>query len=160
MSSDIQPFLTYVRSEYLYALKEGFGYFTPATVFAISSYANDKLKFQILADDKTMFNDIPSCALVNSKEAPKLEDDGFENCPDEYIAVIQHEHLLNINVCGIWKRDHSFWQKGIYILTVEWPKAKQQVHLVELENGNYVFWSNKYMTWGNDIPEKLPIYPI
>ena len=149
MSSSVPPFLTYVRSEYLYALKEGFGYFTPATVFAISSYLNDKLQFHIIVNDTTMFSNIPVCALSNSKDAPKLSENNciFENCPDDLITIIQYEYLQEINVCGVWKKDNSFWQKGIYILTVEWPKAKKQNHLIELDDGNYIFCSNEQITW-------------
>lgn len=158
--SDIRPFLTYVRSEFLYSLKEGFGYFTPATVFSVSSYAGDTLKFQVIADDQILFPNVPVCALSNSKSAPKLleEDCIYGPCPDDDIVVIQHEYLLAVGDCGVWNRDSSFMQKGTYMFTVEWTKVKQQYHLIELEDGNYILWSNEKITWGAEIPDKMPEY--
>ena len=158
--SNISPFLTYVRSEYLYDLKEGFGYFTPATVFAISSCANEQLKMQLIANDKTMFSHVPVCALANSKAAPKLPDEEcvFDVCSDNAATTTQYDYLIAIEHCGVWKKDGSFWQKGIYLFTVEWQKTKQQLHFIELEDGNYIFWANERITWGDEIPEELPKY--
>jgi|ERR1700722_20040193 len=157
-SVDINPFLTYVRSEYLYALKEGQGYFSPATVFAVSSYPNENLKFQILVDDKTHVGNIQTCALANSKTAPKIaeEDCVYTSCPDEFIVVNQYEYLSTLAICGVWKRDNSFWQNGTYIFSVEWPKTKMVLHLIELEDGNYSLWPSEKLTWGE--VEELPKY--
>lgn len=160
MANDIPPFLAYVRSEYLYSLEEGFGYFTPATVFAVSSYPNETLKLQLIADDKVMFPNVPVCALANSRTAPKIEEEDcvFDVCPDENITIAQYDYLTTVEHCALWKKDGSFWQKGIYLFSVEWPKTKSQFHFIELEDGNYSFWSNERMTWGEDIPEKIPEY--
>jgi hypothetical protein len=158
--SDIVPFLTYVRSEYLYSLKEGFGYFSPATVFAVSSCANETLKMQLIADDKVMFPHVPVCALANSKTAPKLTEEEcvYAVCPDDVVLATQYEYLTTVESCGVWKKDSTFWQRGIYLFTVEWPKTKHQLHFIELEDGNYIFWANEKITWGDEVPEKLPEY--
>jgi len=158
--SDIPAFLTYVRSEYLYSLKEGFGYFAPATVFAISSHAHETLKLHLIVDDKLMFSNIPLCALANSKTAPKLEEDEciYDLCPDDVAVVIQYEYLMALENCAVWKKDGSLWQKGIYLFSVEWPKLKHQLHFIELEDGNYTLWSNERITWGEGVPEELPTY--
>ena|ERR1700743_1603831 len=160
MSCDIPVFLTYVRSEYLYALIEGFGYFTPATVFAISNIPNETPKLHIIVDDKVMFSNIPICALSNSKTAPKLaeEDCVFGLCPDDAMTVSRFEYLSAIEHCAIWKKEGNFWQKGIYLFTVEWAKSKLQFHFLELEDGNYCLWSNERITWGEEIPEVFPEY--
>lgn len=158
--ADIPPFLTYVRSEYLYSLKEGFGYFAPATVFAISSYTNETLKLHLLVDDKVMFTNVPVCALANSKTAPKFDENDciFDVCPDDIINVIRYEYLAAVESCGVWNKDSSFWQKGSYLFSVEWPKLKHQLHFLELEDGNYTLWSNERITWGEEIPENIPEY--
>lgn len=155
--NDIPPFLTYARSEYLYALEEGFGYFTPATVFAISSHINDTLKLQLITDDsKLLFNNVPISALANNRTAPRLEEDCvYSTCPDEHATVIQYEYLINTQHCGVWKKDGSFWQKAMYLFTVEWPNVKMQLHFLEMEDGNYVLWANDKITWGEEIPEKI-----
>lgn len=156
----IPPFLTYVRSEYLYDLKEGFGYFGEGTVFAISSYPDSPLTFQVMVDNTTLFSNVPVFALTNSKTAVKLSEDEsvFFNCPDEDVAVSQYEYLISINDCCVWKRDDTFWQKGSYLLTIDWWKSKKSLHLIELEDGNYILWPNEKITWGADPPEKLPTY--
>lgn len=160
MSYDIPPFLTYVRSEYLYSLQEGFGYFTPATVFAVSSVSNETLKLHIIADDKVMFTNIPISGLSNSKTAPKLaeEDCVFNLCPDESAVISRFEYLSAVEHCGVWNKNGTFWQKGMYLFSIEWPKAKLQFHFLELEDGNYCLWANERITWGEEIPEVFPEY--
>lgn len=159
MILNIIPFLTYVRSEYLYKLTEGHGYSSPATVFAISLIANETIKLQILADDTTMFSNIPVCALMNSKAAREVPEDAcvYDVCPDSNAEIIQYDYLAAIEHCCVWKKDNTFWQKGVYLFTVEWTN-NTKYHFIELEDGNYVFWLNEKITWGEDAPEKLPLY--
>jgi hypothetical protein len=159
MTLNIPVFLTYCRSEYLFRHTEGEGYSTPATVFAISLTPNETIKLNILADDTTMFSNIPVCALMNSKAAREVPEDAcvFDVCPEGSADIIQYEYLSAVEHCGVWKKDRSFWQKGAYLFSVEWEN-KLQYHFVELADGNYVFWDNAYITWGEDQPEKLPAY--
>lgn len=160
MIADSPVFISYVRSDYLYNHTEGQGYFTQATVFAVSSITNESLKAQIIVDDKTMFANIPICALANNKMAPVLleEDCVYSLCSDDKITVFRYEYLLSIDCCSIWKKDKTYWQRGSYIFTVEWDKTKQQLHFIELEDGNYVLWANERITWGEDVPNELPAY--
>lgn len=158
MISDIRPFLTYVRSEYLYNLKQGFGYFSPATVFAVSSYANEPLLLHIMVDDTTVFNNIPISAIANSKTAPKIDYSNYDLCPDDTISIHYYEFLSTIENCSVWGDDNSFIQKGLYLFSIEWPNAKKIQHLIELEDGNYVLWPNEKITWGESVPEELPIF--
>jgi hypothetical protein len=157
VNADIPPFLTYARSEFLYELREGFGYFTPITVFAITSVANEPIRFQIMADDKVHIKDVPIHALANSKAAPKVDEADciWAHCPDNEVDVVQYEYLTTVMACGVWKRDNSLWQTGNYVLTLEWVKAKATMHLIELDDGNYVLWAPEYITWG-DVPKELP----
>jgi len=149
MAIDIPPFKTYVRSEYLYDFKEGFGYFVPATVIAISSYPGDYLSFHILADDDRIFDKIPIAALSNSKTAPKLSNDdvNITKCVDKDIVVYQIDYLLNLNLCKVLRQDGNLWQIGNYLFTIEWINTKQSVHLIELEEGNYILWPNELLSW-------------
>jgi hypothetical protein len=159
MLVDIQPFLTYVRSEYLWSHKEGQGYFSDCTVFAISSIEGEHLQFSIMVDGKTVFPNIPISALTNDRAVAMVGDDqcSYARSPGEHISVISHEHLADIGVCGVWNRDGSFWETGTYMLTVQWSNG-QQVHLIELEGGHYIFWGDKHITWGDDTPDLLPEY--
>lgn len=161
MMLDCPPWMTYVRSEYLYReMKEGFGYSSPATVFAISLIPNETIKLNILADDTTMFSNIPVCALMNSKTAREVPDDAcvYDVCPEGNAAVIQYEYLTAVEHCAVWKKDNSFWQNGVYLFSVEFGNGGQQYHFIELEDGNYVFWANENITWGSERLEELPKY--
>lgn len=159
MTTDISPFLIYVRSEYLYSLKEGFGYFTPATVFAISARAGETLKLQILADDSVMFSNIPISGVSNSKESPKLDEENcvYSICPNDNISIIQYEYLNTIQHCAIWNKNGSLFQKGIYMFSIEFA-TKELFHFIELADGNYSAWANEWITWGEEIPDRLPEY--
>ena len=158
MHVSIPPFLTYARSEFLYALKEGFGYFTPITVFAITSIHNEPIRFQIMADDQVHIRNIPIHAIANSKAAPKIEEADciWAACPDNDVEVVQYEYLTTIGICAVWKKDSTFWQTGNYVLTLEW--LNDTMHLVELDDGNYVLWSPTHLTWGEEVPKELPQY--
>jgi hypothetical protein len=160
VNADIPPFLTYARSEFLYELREGFGYFTPITVFAVSSLVNEPIRFQIMADDKVHVKNIPIHALSNSKTAPKIEevDCLWASCPDNEVDVIQYEYMATVGICGVWKKDGAFWQTGNYVLTLEWIKTKTTMHLIELNDGNYVLWAPEHLTWGEEQPKELPKY--
>lgn len=159
MNVDIPPFLTYVRSEFLYSLKEGFGYFTPATVFAISCIKNETIKFHLIIDDQIHISNIQTSALSNSKTAVKLQEEDcvFGICPEDEVIINQYEFLSNIGTCAVWKKDSSLWQKGNYLFTVEFSN-KVQLHLIELDDGNYIFWPSSNITWSEEIPNKLPQY--
>lgn len=158
MSYDIPAFLTYVRSEYLYTLKEGFGYFTPATVFAVSLVAGESIKFHLMADDSVMFKNIPICALANSKEAPKISEQ--ESCPfvcnDSNIQIISYDHLSNIQNCATWNDNGTLSNKGTYLFSIE--SQNSLFHIIEIENGNYVCWDNPWVSWGEEVPEKMHEY--
>lgn len=158
MLIDIQPFLTYARSEYLYSLEEGFGYFTPITVFAVSISKGEEINFQIMTEGNILFPNIPIRALANSKTSTPLETHSFDVCPDDNATIIQHDYLNSIGSCGVWHKDGTLWSIGTYLFTIEWHNAKRQMHFIELEDGNYVMWADSHIIWGNDMPEKLPGY--
>ena len=95
------------------------------------------------------FQNIPVAALSNSKTAPRLNEEEVHitQCIDNNIIVYQLEYLLNINLCKVFKQNGDFWQIGNYLFTVEWPNIKQSLHLIELEDGNYVLWPNELLNW-------------
>lgn len=158
-SVDIPPFLSYIRADYLHSHTEGQGYFSDATPFAIVSTVGEYLKFHIVSVHTTFFN-IPVNAITNSKTSPILSEDdaSFLTCPSDDVETIQYDHLTNVSHCGVWKQDGSFWQLGSYVLSIEWPRVKVNVHLIELEDGNYIVWDGDFITWGEDVPESLPKY--
>lgn len=150
MLTNIHPFLSYVRSEFLYDSMDGKPYFQDATVFAISCRQNETLKFQIIIGDGKIFSEVSVAALTNDREAVKLTDEqcNYASFPDDKVSVIVLEYLTKLGKCKIINKDGSFWQNGQYIFTVEWENVIGQLHLIELEDSNYIFWGNDGLEWG------------
>jgi len=96
-------------------------------------------------------------AIANSKIAPKIEevDCVYSVCPSDDITINQYEYLSTLAACDVWKRDNTFWQSGSYMFTVEWSN-KFSLHLIELEDGNYIFWPSDKLTWS--AADELPLY--
>jgi hypothetical protein len=139
---DIAPFLTYIRNN------EN-GFFASATVFALSSTKGEYISAQILVENQTLIGNIPISALTNNKETIKLDDKDcvYCACPSDNFIINCYEHLNSISICSILKSDNN--QCGTYILTCEWEN-KLQLHFIELEDGNYIFWPNDKIVWNND----------
>jgi len=113
-----------------------------------------------MVNDATIFSNIPICALVNDKKAPILSEEEciFDKCSDDNAQVISHEYITSIGVCHSWKKNTDYDQPAIYLSTIHFPKTNQQMHLLELEDGNYVFAPDTHITWGEAKPEQLPGY--
>jgi hypothetical protein len=160
MLIDIQPFLTYIRAEYLNPSPNNVGHFQEGAVFAISTVAGQAPSFNIMVNETSVFSNISAAALSNSRPSQKFDDDdyNFYNCPESDASVVHLDYLTNINSCAVWRRDKGFWQKGNYLFTLDFPNANQQLQLIELEDGNYIFWDNSLITWGEGVIEKLPNY--
>jgi hypothetical protein len=131
---DISPFLTYVRGEQ--------GFFASATIFALSATNGEYLSVQALIDNKVVGN-VSISALTNNKNTAKLENAVYCVCPSDNFIINCYEHLNNIGICFILNDDK---QAGTYILTVEFDN-KLQLHLIELEGGNYIFWPSDKIIW-------------
>jgi hypothetical protein len=128
----------------------GHQYFQDATAFAISARSNETLKFQILVGEGRIHSEVSVAGLTNSREAVILTDEScsYSVFNDDKVSVIVLEYLVGLNGCVVNNKDGTFWQNGQYVLTIEWENLKQQLHLIELENGNYVFWGNEGLVWG------------
>ena len=157
-SANIPVFLTYIRSEFLYSHKQGFGYFEDATPFAITSIPNGYLKLNIISNNMA-FNQIPLSGITNSKTSSELSEDecNFHNCILGSIFIVKYEHLDTISNCSVWKKDNSLWQLGTYVFTICWENG-EELHIIELEDGNYIAWANSHIVWGDEVPEGLPEY--
>lgn len=151
MLINIPPILSYVRSEYLYEDMVGKPAFQDATVFALSSRPNMPLCFQAMIDNNSLFSNVPVAALTNRREAVKLAEDAciYQVFPDDNVSVVVLEYLTTLDNCRVYNKDGTYWQDGQYVFTVEWELLGEQLHLIELEDGNYVFWGNGGLEWGN-----------
>lgn len=160
LTLNIQPFLTYVRSEFLFDHKEGESYFSPATVFSISISTDEYPTFQVIINDTSLFSNIPISAFANSKGVRPLEEQDYiySQAPSINVIACVYEYISSIEDCFVWKRNYEKFQAAKYILTLDWYVEKQQLHLLELEDGNYILWPSELITFGSNVPDKLPAY--
>lgn len=148
MLYDIQPFLSYVRTEFLYDENKDRPYFVDAVVFAIDVSEKQPVRFSAMVNGESVFTDIPVCAIANSKEAPVLDEDDcvYEACSSSDAQVLTHEYLTTVNACEVFSKDGELWQDGSYVLTIAFA-SKGQLHLVEMSDGNYVCVGNESLKW-------------
>jgi hypothetical protein len=96
--------------------------------------------------------------LTNNKVSPKISE---EEClyffPNSIISAHRFEHLANIEDCGVWRKDNSYWQSGTYMFSFELLGEESPIHFIELSDGNYVLWPNPKITWGNIATDNLPM---
>jgi hypothetical protein len=144
--------LTHARTECLYDSTEGHAAFEDALIIAIHCRANETLRFQILVNSEKLFANVPACALTNSQAAVKLteEEAVWSIFSDERASICVLDGLKLADPCIVLKRDGSVWQNGSYVLTVEWERLREQLHLIELEDGNYCFWGNEGLRWTSE----------
>jgi hypothetical protein len=150
MLINIQPFVCYVRSEFIFDDMNGQPYFQDGTAFAISAKSNETLKFQIMVGEGRIHPEVSVAALTSRQEAVKLIDDAcsYTVFPDDKVSIVVLDYLSTLDTCGVLNKDGSFWQNGQYLFTVEWDNLKKQLHLIGLDDGNYVFWGNEGLVWG------------
>jgi hypothetical protein len=141
--------LTHVRTECIYNDTTNKPAFEDALVLAVHCRANETLAFQIIVNNEKLFANVPACALTNSQNAVKLaeQDAVWSIFSDEHASICVLEGLKVANPCVVLNKDGSVWQNGSYVFTVEWERLKEQLHLIELEDGNYVFWGNEGLRW-------------
>lgn len=119
---------------------------TRCTVFAISSFVGLTPTFIIMMDNGAVFHGIPVHALQQQKElaGTTLPPDSlvYQNCPDNRIAVNEHAFLKGEVLCLIRKDGATEWHNGHYVMTIDWPYANANMHLIALDNGQYCIYPN------------------
>lgn len=113
---------------------------SPAQVFALSSYAGHALTVQIRLANGAVFSYVPlhrvrfsdpaAGAIVDRLDLRELV---YHDCPDERIAVTTYPHLRGAVRAYIAAR--KTWRTGTYLATVDWYTGNDLLHLVMLANG-------------------------
>ena len=110
----------FVRNEFLYNLESGYGEFTPAVIFGISSHPHRALAFHVMLETGAVFWRLPIHALTwKSQGVPlrpltDLEDwDAFS----EYVGVHTFDYLREQR---IRTRCAGEWCSGLYVTTIDW----------------------------------------
>lgn len=150
MITNINPFLSYIRTEHIYDDMDGKPYFQDATAFAIFAKSNETLKFVVMIDGTRLVSNVSAAALTNDRQAVKLTDEAcsYTVFPDDKVSVVVLEYLSTLNNCKVNNKDGTHWQNGQYVFTAEWDNIGEQLHLIAMEDGNYIFWGNEGLRWG------------
>lgn len=149
-----------IKKEYLYDMDPAFiGSFVHGKAFAISSYPQEALTFQILLEDGCLFSYIPIQALQQHDQIipnPLLPNDLiYKNSPGAQIVVSSYTHLQG-DILAYFKNAKK-WLKGKYITSVDWYENNEQFHLISLENGQFAFSPNHKIKFRSS-EESFPHY--
>lgn len=140
-----------MRTESIYPDTTGKPAFLDAYIIAVHSRAHEILRLEIMANGSELFSNVPLPALTNDRQSLKLseQDSVWSILSDPLVSICVLETLKTSNPT-ILKKDGSVWQNGSYELTVECERVKEQLHLILLDDGNYVFWGNDGLRWGEE----------
>jgi hypothetical protein len=143
-SVNIQPFLTYVRAEYV----NGDSGFFDAIVFAISSISGKFPKFKALVNNEILISNLPINAISSSKNEEIDEENlCFIHSPNEDIIVNVYDYLLDIKTCHILNDDLDVVASGDYVLSISWSGTDKEMHLIEMTNGYYILCPETLLRW-------------
>ena len=151
----IEPLSVFVRREFLFNMEQNFGEWEPGQIIALSSYTGCLLTFQVLLDSGAIFSDLPLAAVSLKRTSIKnlIKDVYYSNCPHTDIAVCK----LPLNEATIFLPDLGITKQASYILSIDWCKVNQQMHLLKDKEGNLWLHPNYRILWRTNALE-LPVY--
>jgi len=160
--SSIPPIHCFIRKEFLYDFKKGFGEYEPCIWVSIKSIRGQAFRIEsYLPNYGALYDKLPLHAYVSRKENldPKqflsLDTLQIWDCFSYDFTVIQKAFLRNLS-CKFYAKDKKFYQ-GNYLFTVdhsapdfsiidtsyaEWPEDHKSFNFIELENGQYAAQPN------------------
>ena len=164
LNHNIPPFTCFIRNEYLYNHKKGFGEFTVADVHTVASIEHRVPLFEALLENGVNWTRRPLHAFCWKKDAPVLpiEMHNYWDCFSPYIDVQvrnrlarRRAELIDINGGRNWGEymftlDWSFESKAVLDTNfAEDPKHKC-AHLFMMDDGNFFAYPNNRIVWTDD----------
>lgn len=158
----IKSIEAFVEKPCLYAGTEGFDEFEPCKIIALSSYKDSLLTAQILLENGAIFSDVPLHVLYTSK----VSCSAHQEINYTYSKNVASEHFIAYQLfdrgqpCRFKvKRNGKILCEvsgAKYLLTVDWYRDNEQMHLVEDTNGRlylvnqpHILFTNKADKWPN-----------
>lgn len=157
------PLKVFVRNEYMYQFKKGFGEFTEGVVISVRCMPGQAALFQVLLDNGVMRDKLPSHALLTAPELPN-PDLPFHvlqiwNCFSYRFTITQLSYVYDTPV-EVYMKDRN-WYKGSYYATINWgsndintditlaedPLEHKSHHIILLENGQIALQPNNRIKW-------------
>ena len=159
LNASIPYWKCFVRNEFLYNLERGFGEFTKAEIAGVQARKGRALMFHARLENGAMFWGLPLHALCQNTSAKiwKIEDAYFWNALSYEISVNEFTLLKEAPV-RVFLRSKTL-MPGEYMFTVDFynfltPKSHSEepsehkcVHIIALENGNYIGAPNNRIQW-------------
>jgi hypothetical protein len=157
------PLKVFVRNEYMYQFKKGFGEFTEGVVISVRCMPGQAALFQVLLDNGVMRDKLPSHALLTAPELP-TPDLPFHvlqiwNCFSYRFTITQLSYVYDTPV-EVYMKDRN-WYKGSYYATINWgsndintdvtlaedPLEHKSHHIILLDNGQIALQPNNRVKW-------------
>jgi len=112
----------------------------PCTIFAISAYKEESITFAITLDEGSTFYYIPPHKISIYKQKPlfELKDIVYNNCESEIITIKEFK-FLGKKPISIYLKNKDIWVEGKYILTIDWYKGNDLVHMIQINTGEFCF---------------------
>lgn len=163
----------FVKKEYLYDLKRGFGELTPGFWISVKSITGKALYFEtLLTEYGALYDKLPISAFVWKKETDKhthlpLDVLQLWDCFDYNITVLQKPMLSRCQFFGKDKNMHP----GEYAFTIDTAHSDKSVidtnfaehdpehksfNIIKLDNGQFAAQPNNRVLWKDNslIPNK------
>jgi len=157
------PLKVFVRNEYMYQFKKGYGEFTEGVIISVRCMPGQAALFQVLLENGVMRDKLPSHALLTEPELPN-PDLPFHylqiwNCFSYRFTLTQLSYVYDTNV-DVYMKDRQ-WHKGTYYATINWgsndintditlaedPLEHKSHHIILLDNGQIALQPNNRVRW-------------
>lgn len=157
------PLKVFVRNEYMYQFKKGFGEFTEGVVISVRCMPGQVALFQVLLDNGVMRDKLPSHALLTEPKLPET-DLPFHvlqiwNCFSYRFTITQLSYVYDTPV-EVYMKDRN-WYNGSYYATINWgsndintditlaedPLEHKSHHIILLDNGQIALQPNNRVKW-------------
>lgn len=136
-------------------MDESYDGYEKGKIIGLSSYHDNLLTTQILLDSGAIFSYIPLHALKLKQNNTHPQKDllYYSNCPDDYITT----YTLPLDEATIFIKGRNITIDANYLLTIDWYKTNQQMHLLKDKNGFLYLHPNYRIVWKKNAKE-LPKY--
>jgi hypothetical protein len=160
-----KPLRVWVRTDVLYNFETKNQEWVKGEIFGITCIKGFVPVFDILLDGGYIFSDIPP-HLVRTKKPeensfPKMElnDLVYSNCSSKYFSLTSFPFLSDKNLFYHFS-EKNLYLKASYIMTVDFYKGNDWLHMLELETGNLAFMPNHKIVFSKNISEnhKFPAF--
>lgn len=157
------PLKVFVRNEYMYQFKKGFGEFTEGTIISVRCLPGQAALFQVLLNNGVMRDKLPSHALLTDDKLPS-PDLPFHylqiwNCFSYNFTITQLSYVYDTKA-EVFMKDKK-WYVGSYYATINWgsgdintdislaedPLEHKSHHIILLDNGQIALQPNNRIKW-------------